>query len=514
LALGVIYQNEEAEADLTASELARLLELLPEPALVFQNGQILLANCAGRDLLNANRPEELNGKPLSDLLHPIFPEAGGDWPEQAPGPGDEPVRSEAVYFTCDGDTVDVGTTTSALLVEGQRAMLVLARDLTDRKRTELELSKRDAQLKHALRIAKLGAWTWDYQTDQLLLSPECAEILGLPFTEDLETSSEGFVRTFVHPDDRDRVTEIYAAPPLSAPIMDLEFRIRRPDGTVRNVHEVGETLFGSGGRPLIEIGFLQDITDLVESAKDLEHAKELAEESSRFKSEFLSMISHELRTPLNAIIGFAEVLEQNLPDSSECGGYVEYAADIASSGKHLLGQIDDILDLSKIESGTYHLREEETTLKKILANAMKSLEETADENIPEIEIRLPEDLPALVADPRALRHAFSNLLSNACRFNEDGERIDVMAGMRTDGSMLITISDEGIGMTENGIDAALVPFRQGETSMARKHDGLGLGLPLSRAIIDLHGGHLTIRSELAIGTCIEIRLPSSRCITR
>jgi len=407
----------------------------------------------------------------------------------------------------------VGTTTSAIVVDGGDAALVLVRDLTKRKKTELELSQRNAQLKHALRIAKLGAWTWNYETDQVILSPECAEILGLPFKEGLETSSAGFVRTFVHPEDRDRVSEMYDASPLDAPIVDLEFRIRRPDGTVRNVHEVGETLFGSGGRPLIEIGFLQDITDAVESSRELERAKELAEASSRFKSEFLSMISHELRTPLNAIIGFAEVLEQNLPGNIGSSEWAEYATDIASSGKHLLGQIDDILDLSKIEAGQYHLREEETTLKEIIASAVKTLREGANKK-PEIYIKLPSDLPALVADPRALRHVFCNLLSNACRFNEDGGRVEVLAGMRSDGSMLITISDEGIGMTETGIDQALIPFRQGETTMVRKHDGLGLGLPLSSAIIDLHGGRLTIRSEVAIGTSLEIVLPGSRCLRR
>ncbi len=238
-------------------------------------------------------------------------------------------------------------------------------------------------------------------------------------------------------------------------------------------------------------------------------AKEEAEQASRSKSEFLANMSHELRTPLNAVIGFAELMR------SEAFGalgdrYLDYVTDIHRSGAHLLAIINDLLDLAKIDAGHMELHEEAIDLASVCRAAVMINQPRALEA--QIEIDLSE-LPkgaAIWADERLIKQALLNLLSNAVKFSHKGGRVRLAVSDVTEGPVEISVADKGIGMRCEDIPRVLKPFIQVDGSLQRRYEGTGLGLPLTKSIVELHGGELVIDSALGVGTAVTIRLPASR----
>jgi signal transduction histidine kinase len=244
------------------------------------------------------------------------------------------------------------------------------------------------------------------------------------------------------------------------------------------------------------------------AAAELAEAKRVAESSSRSKSQFLANMSHELRTPLNAIIGFSEVIQSGMwGPLNTC--YREYAGDILSSGKHLLHLINEILDLSKLEAGQFQLHEEEIDLAELVRDCLRLVEGAAGAARVELHEVVQTEVPPVRADDRRMRQIVINLLSNAVKFTLPGGYIRV-ALTRRNGGVAIEVSDTGIGMSPGDIAKALELFGQVDSSISRKHEGSGLGLPLAKQLIELHGGTLAIRSELYVGTTITIALPASR----
>jgi PAS domain S-box-containing protein len=248
--------------------------------------------------------------------------------------------------------------------------------------------------------------------------------------------------------------------------------------------------------------------DLIAAQGRLERQAQQLAAANAAKSQFLANMSHELRTPLNAILGFSEILRDAVLGPLDAR-YVEYASDIHSSGVHLLGLVNDLLDLSKIDAGKLELRDELVDLGEVIHDSCRLMSEKARAG--GLSIILPDvtTLPAVMADRVRLKQILLNLLSNAVKFTSAGGSITISTTCSPTG-LTIAIADTGIGMRPEDIPIALEPFRQIESSYARNHQGTGLGLPLAKSLTELHGGTFEIESQASKGTIVRVWLPPTR----
>jgi PAS domain S-box-containing protein len=250
--------------------------------------------------------------------------------------------------------------------------------------------------------------------------------------------------------------------------------------------------------------------ELNEARIEAERARSAADAASRAKSLFLANMSHELRTPLNAILGFSEVTREAMMGPLDAR-YRDYAREIHASGQYLLRLINDVLDTSKIEVDRMELHEEPVDLADVVGECQRLLRERAEERQLSVTADLPAGMPMLVADRLRIKQILLNLLSNALKFTPAGGQVAVTARLPGDGGILVEIADTGIGMRAEDIPVALQPFRQVENPLTRHYEGTGLGLPLAKALVELHDGRLTIDSEPGRGTTVHIWLPP-RCL--
>lgn len=245
-----------------------------------------------------------------------------------------------------------------------------------------------------------------------------------------------------------------------------------------------------------------------------EHSARIeAELASRVKSEFIANMSHELRTPLNTIIGFSKILVEHDKRRVPHDEIVEYAQLINDSAGHLLSVINDILDISKIQSGKFTLDSQEAHVEEILQFCMASFRKLAEDASVEIIDGVPRSLPPVKGDNSKLKQVFSNLISNAVKFTPAGGKVMVSAIATTNGGIVVEIQDSGVGMSENELQIALTPFGQVDGSRTRWREGAGLGLPIARSLVDLHGGRLEIKSEAGKGTSVSVMLPSRHLVS-
>jgi two-component system cell cycle sensor histidine kinase PleC len=252
----------------------------------------------------------------------------------------------------------------------------------------------------------------------------------------------------------------------------------------------------------------------LEQAKAIsDEARYRAEAANVSKSRFLAQMSHELRTPLNAILGFSEVMKSEIFGPHAVPAYKEYSADIHNSGVHLLNLINEILDLSRIEAGRYELNEEPISLVHVVADCHHLLKLRASNRGITIHEMFEQDMPKLWGDERATRQVVLNLLSNSIKFTPPGGEIWLKVGWTASGGQYLSVKDTGSGIAEDEIPVVLASFGQGSNSIKSAEQGAGLGLPIAKSLIDMHGGTFTLKSTLRVGTEVIITYPPERVMT-
>lgn len=255
-----------------------------------------------------------------------------------------------------------------------------------------------------------------------------------------------------------------------------------------------------------------DITERKRAEAELLATKVKAELDNQSKSQFLANMSHELRTPLNAIIGFSEMMATETLGPIGNDKYSDYINDINAAGQHLLGLINDILDLSKIEAGEEEMHETTLSIPDAITACEKLIRERAQKGGVTIEHQIADDIPMVRADDRKLRQILLNILSNAIKFTSSGGTLTVRAWSDVKSGCVIQIVDTGIGMSPEEIPKALTSFGQVDNAMNRRFEGTGLGLPLTKKLVEMHAGSLDLQSEKNVGTTVTVRLPKSRLL--
>jgi len=418
-------------------------------------------------------------------------------------------------------------------------------DVTERILAEAAMRENEKSLNQAQRVAKLAHWKWCFTARRLTSwSGEFPAIFGIA-GEDVDPTNEGQYH-LVHPDDRENLATVYEAATPERPHFDVQYRIVRNDGEVRHVREMAEPEIDREGRVVANFGIIQDVTKQVQAEealrkkerilqervsdleaahrklKDqesvlislttrLEAARDSAEAASRAKSEFLASMSHELRTPLNAIIGFSEIMSGEMFGPLGRPAYKDYAEDILHSGTHLLRIVNDILDVSKAEAGMLNLADDVVDLGQVVEDCLRLVRARAEQKTVAIETDLPDAPLRVSGDRLRLKQILLNLLSNAVKFTPAGSVRVTLRAAEAQG-VILQVADTGIGVAERDLARVMEPFTQVESSLSRSHEGTGLGLPLSRVLVELHGGELSLDSVLGEGTVATVRLPAGRWV--
>ena len=275
-------------------------------------------------------------------------------------------------------------------------------------------------------------------------------------------------------------------------------------------HHLAARASGEAERLRAHVAELEETkTELERTSSRLFIALEAADAANQAKSQFLATMSHELRTPLNAVIGFAEMMTMQAFGPLGHARYGEYARDIKNSGAHLLALINDILDLSRLDASQTSLNEEDLDMPALIAATFRMMQGQAAEVQVSLAQNIEPGFPQIRADKRRIQQVLLNLISNAIKFTPAGGKVMVGASHTADGAA-ISVSDTGIGIAKDDIPKALERFGQIDSRLSRKYEGVGLGLPLSKQLMELHGGRLEIESEPGVGTTVTIRFPATR----
>lgn len=339
------------------------------------------------------------------------------------------------------------------------------------------------------------------------VSPGIHKVHGVT-PQQVESKPE-IVLEMVHEDDRDRVQSTFEAAWRSGEDLNTEYRIVTPDGQVKWVHDIARGAGRRGTEVGIWDGIILDVTAQKESEGELRAARGEAELAGRSKAELLRNVAHELRTPLTAIIGFSEVISDQTFGPVGVEKYLEYAHDIHESADHLLAVVNDILDLSKIEAGRATLVVEDVEAAELVDSCLRLIHGRAAEARLELRRQVEESLPKLRVDPLKIKQVLINLLSNAIKFTRSGGSVTIRAASVPEGGISFSVSDTGIGIAEEDLARAIETYGRIEREAVQRVEGTGLGLPLAKALVELHGGQLHIESAAGKGTTVEVRLPAS-----
>jgi len=512
-----ITELKQTEEALRASEehMRRLIDIAPEAIVVTDEAMMIQIFNSGAERAFGYKASEVVGQKVEILIPDRF-RAGHDGGVRAFADSDAVERTmneraNIAGLRKNGEEFPAEAAISKLMTPDGPVFTVMLRDITGRVQAENELARARAHLEEAIETISQTVSLWSADKKLILYNQN--------FREFFES----------------RGVKIFAGKDLDALVVEaLENKVYKTDGThPEEIAERNKKSFGlADGTPfnfttnddrifqVVDVrshdgGVLAvgtDVTDVVKREQYMQEAMQHAELANRAKSEFLANMSHELRTPLNAVLGFSEILQTEPFGALGDHRYGEYAKDIHDSGSHLLEIINDILDLSRIEAGQVTLREEPVDVREIVRRVTTMLNGRAAEGGVIIVDGLPDDLPSLYADARILRQILVNLVSNAVKFTDSDKEVSITAEINSAGEFIICVCDEGIGIKEDDLARVLEPFGQVDGSLTRTFEGVGLGLPLTKSFVELHGGDLHLESEVGVGTTVSLAFPVERVV--
>jgi PAS domain S-box-containing protein len=385
------------------------------------------------------------------------------------------------------------------------AALRLQQEIAARKTAQQQLERSEGWLRMVLRAGGMGTWDWDIRGKTAVLDAKEIEILGLDLDAGRHADSTFFAR--VHPEDTARLLQTLDRCIEDRTEYDSEFRILRSDGEARWLAGRGALIKDSEGRASRLVGVNFDITDRKEFERSLEIARQQANAANRAKSEFLANMSHEIRTPLAAILGSADALFPRIENEE----HRELLQMIRSQGRLLLGILNDILDLSKIEAGRLEILREPTSVKAVVEEVRSLMGPQASEKGLNLATVFEGQIPAQInTDPLRVQQILLNLVGNAVKFTDDGS---VTIGVRCEvedsvARVVLSVRDTGVGIPPDRTEAIFEAFSQGNQEITRKYGGTGLGLTICEKLVRLLSGQITVRSELGQGTEFRVELPA------
>lgn len=380
-------------------------------------------------------------------------------------------------------------------------------DVEERRRAERALAEAEKKYRTIVENAAGGLYQLTPEGIYLSANPAMARILGYGGVDELLSNVKN-ANGMVYIDKEEREAFVNALM-RAGQINGYETQVFKKGGSKIWVSENIRCVKDEGGHILYFEGSMEDITKRKEAELALREAKVQSDMANRAKTEFIANMSHELRTPLNAIIGFSEIMKNEVMGPLGADMYRDYVRDIYKSGKGLLKIINEILDISKIESGDRELNESEFSFSNVVETCLE-LHRTKVQDKGIIIANNARDLPHIIGEELAVKQIIVNIYSNAVKFTPDGGRITMMSTFDHDGSLRFSISDTGVGLSKDEIQKALSPFGQIDNALDRAGSGAGLGLTLSKSMMQLHGGDLEILSEKGIGTTVSLIFPPER----
>ncbi|MER2265550.1 response regulator [Methylobacterium oxalidis] len=375
-------------------------------------------------------------------------------------------------------------------------------DETIRRMAQDRLARSEERFRSLIEASAAIVWTADPDG---ALHPRQSAWTRFTGQEEGAYAGLGFLDA-VHPDDRGHTRAAWAHAVRTLTPYETEHRLLRRDGAYRYMGVRAVPLLDADGRLREWVGTHSDITERKEAEAQIAAAKEAAEEANRAKSQFLANMSHELRTPLSAVIGYSEMLQEELEDLGEPALTADMRK-IESNARHLLGLINDVLDLSKIEAERVEIFAEDFCVSEVVEEVAATVEGLVAKKGNALTLALAPDLGSAHTDVTKLRQCLINLLSNAAKFTENG-RITLCAAREPDGTLRFSVSDTGIGMNPEQVGRLFERFTQADASTTRRFGGTGLGLSITRAFAHMLGGEIGVESREGEGTTFTLRLPA------
>ena len=388
-----------------------------------------------------------------------------------------------------------------------REFQAVIQDITQRKQSEQALRASEEKYRSLIDHIPDVVWTADSNRELLYISGNAVKVLGFSSEELLEKGRELWMDR-IHPEDAARVRQAYRKLFSNGEKFDVEYRICRKDGEWIWLHDRALTTRPREGIMCAD-GIFLDVTQRRQAEAAIQHTKDTAESANLAKSQFLANMSHELRTPLNAIIGFSEILaDKTFGDLND--RQLKYSNNILNSGRQLLQLINDILDLAKVEAGRVELMRNTFVVAKALSEVQTIVKTLANKKRISLEFEVGANLPPLFADEAKFKQVMYNLLSNAIKFTPDGGRVTVTAAFQNEAngdsspaskialageSLRVAVTDTGIGIKANDQERVFKEFEQVDSSYGRQQQGTGLGLALTKRLIEMHGGRIWMESE-------------------